>query len=135
MLLKDYRPYAMVIVKIKNNQFAIPFRHNINRHEHSYFYPTIEAPDKDGILRQGGLDYTKAIIIKSEDIWKHATIDTKEFNLIKSKDKVIAHQFELFINEYLNIIVRKSNNTNHPRDYFILKTSTLQYYHLELGIN
>jgi protein AbiQ len=134
VLQKMDRPYAMVVVKVKNNQFAIPFRHNINRREHSHFFPTIELRDENGIIRQCGLDFTKAMIIQSSDIWKQATIDTREFNAIKGKDRVIAHQFSLFVDEYLNAVARRLTDQNFPRDHFLLETSTLQYYHSELDL-
>jgi hypothetical protein len=134
ILHKDDRPYAIVIVKIDGKQFAIPLRHNISRNEHSHYFPTIEAPNEQGELQQCGLDYTKAVIIQSNEIWKNAQINSNEFKALKGKDLVISNQFKLFVKEYIEIVKRKYENKNYPRDYFILKTCTLQYYHSDLGI-
>ena len=137
ILHKDVRPYAMVIIKIKDQQFAIPFRHNIARHRHSHFYPTIEVLNVvTGQMEQAGLDYTKAVIIQSTDIdYKRIPrIDTAEFNSLKGKDTVIANQVKNFVEEYCHAVARQLSNQSLPRDYFLLQTSSLQYFHDKLGL-
>lgn len=124
---KYNRPYAMICIKIKNHIFAVPLRSNIN-HPHCYKTEII-----DNLVK--GIDYSKAVIITTNDLDKKniPKINQQEFNLLKGKDIIVANQFKKYIEEYISIVQKQNNNIplqNH--ESILVKYSTLQNYHTEL---
>lgn len=55
---KESRPYMVVLMKIENNTFAVPFRTNVS-HNNCYKFKTSTRPT-DSVT---GIDYTKAVIV------------------------------------------------------------------------
>lgn len=91
---KKDRPYHHLILSYKENQVVIPFRHHIS---HKYCYPT--SPIIDGKCQ--GLDFSKALIIDKQYISdKEATVDSKEYNIIKQNLYAIQIDFEKYVNLY-----------------------------------
>lgn len=116
ILSKESRPYACIEIQIEDKTFAIPFRHHI---KHSYcFHTTGEA----------GLDYTKAVIIESEDYIDSASpwVDTKEYRLLMKNERKITTEFIKYLKLYRNACNHKEN----PHYTNILSCSSLQYFDL-----
>ena len=84
ILIKENRPYIILIIELKNIKFAIPLRTTINVHK-KYCYITNKS-------KHSGLDFEKAIPIFNEK-WlsdkNFPTINQTEFNYIKFEEKKI----------------------------------------------
>lgn len=123
---KPDRPYMVLIVKIEDNTFALPFRTNIR---HNYCYKFVNSGrDTKSVT---GIDFTKAVIVnKSEYIGDTATIDNKEYVELSNKYFFIIKKFTTYLNGYLRYI-------KNGGDDFVAKKykyCTLKYFHKELGI-
>ena len=92
ILQKGNRPYLMVLISVDDITFAVPFRSHI-RHNFAYW------TDKEN---RCGLDFTKAVVILSEnDIAAHnVQIRQNEFNALKGKEYFITQKFATFIRHY-----------------------------------
>lgn len=123
---KTTRPYMVLLIKIDNNNFAIPFRTNI-RHKYCYKFKNSDR-DSSSVT---GLDYTKAVIVNDNSfIGDEATIDNKEYVELNNKYYFIISQFKKYISGYSEFI--KGNlNEFESRKY---QYSTLKYFHDELNI-
>ena len=120
---KEKRPYLILILTIKNIDFAIPFRTHI---KHNYCFKTIQHSDEEW----SGLDYTKSVIITENDIDnKISHIKPFEFSLIKQNIGKIKTEFKKYVEGY---ITTKKLNKELTEKY---KFSTLQNYHKELNIS
>lgn len=120
ILQKRTRPYACLQVTIDGITFAIPFRHHIS---HKYAFIT---------YGDCGLDYTKAVVISSDDYisLEPVQIEQAEFNAIKGKE----HRIQKGMADYLKLY-RKAMQYPANRHYdTIRRCSSLQYFHPELGI-
>lgn len=123
---KENRPYMVLLVKIKENTFAIPFRTNIN-HKSAYRFKSSGRDTKNST----GLDYTKAVVVNDcSYIGETATIDDKEFLELNKKYFFITKQFSSYVNGYYKYL-RGELNPYRANTY---KYSTLKYFHNELGI-
>lgn len=123
---KDNRPYMVILIKIKNNTFAVPFRTNVP-HNNCYKFKTSTRPSKSVT----GIDYTKAVIVnESEYIGEAARINDKEFVELNSNYKFIIKQFSKYVSDYIKYA--KGNNSYYASKKF--KYTTLKYFHSELGI-
>ena len=90
---KDNRPYMVVLIKIKNNTFAVPFRTNVP-HSNCYKFKKSTRPTNTVT----GLDYTKALVITRDDYidtTRYPEIDHKEFNYIKFKDQDVLFMYSI----------------------------------------
>lgn len=111
---KDTRPYACFTILVDGIQFAIPIRHHIH---HPYAFITIG---------DGGLDYTKAVVIEDPSYISStpAIIDTAEWNIIKANSNTIFYEFRKYFRQYL----RALKHPNNPRSQKIIRYSTLQNF-------
>lgn len=123
---KTTRPYMVLLIKIENNTYAIPFRTNI-RHKYCYNFKKSNR-DTQSVT---GLDYTKAVIVNDVNmISQKATIDNKEFVELNNKYYFIISQFKKYVFGYYDYVDGKLNEY-HSKKY---KYSTLRYFHKELNI-
>lgn len=124
ILIKDKRQYCIAIFEIENIKFAIPFRTNIN-HKYSYIFKDSPRSNKSG------LDFTKAVVITNvEFIGSETVIEDKEYSEFINKQKVIENRFKKFIKDYK----KWTTNPSYYRAENIIKFSSLQYFHKELGL-
>lgn len=123
---KDCRPYMVMLVKIENNIFAIPFRTNV-KHNNCYKFKNSTRPT-DTVT---GLDYTKAVIVNdSTYIGAEARINDREYTELNDRYGFILNQFRSYVKGYIDFI-------NGEKSYYNIKRyryTTLQYFHKELGI-
>lgn len=129
-LLKEKRPYCVLLLKIKHLTFALPLRSNLPTRE-GVGLITIEN-DKGGYK---GIDFSKAVIIPEKD-QKSYFLTTKvqlknktEYLEILNKDKVIAREFKKYLSGYITAM---KNNAVLDSKY---EHTTLQNYHKELKIS
>ncbi|WP_215193344.1 hypothetical protein [Exiguobacterium sp. s95] len=125
------RGYAVLVVKVKNIQFAIPLRSSMSI-DHKYNFTTKTSVNSKGKKVRHGLDYSKAVIITSQ-----AQVNEKIFYLKKKEDYLkikkqvdkIQMEFEKMIEKYIRAVLK--NDKNILREF---RYSTLQNYHEELGL-
>lgn len=124
---KNNRPYMVVLVKIKNNTFAVPFRTNVP-HNNCYKFKNSTRPTNSIT----GLDYTKAVIVnESKYIGQAARINDKEYTELSNNYKFIIRQFEKFVSDYIDFAMGKKGYYASKK----FKYTTLKYFHNELGIS
>ena len=127
MIKKESRPFLVLLIKIKDLTFAIPFRSNV-KHDYCYKFKNSTRYTKTSTA----LDFSKAIIIKEERYLENtATIDKKEYIELSSKFYFIFHKFEKFVYKYIQVI---SKFPKSSYEYKRMSFCTLQYFHKELGI-
>lgn len=123
---KDNRPYMVMLIKIENNTFAVPFRTNVP-HNNCYKFKTSTRPT-DSVT---GIDYTKAVIVNdSKYIGISARINDKEYTELNDNYGFIINQFQKFVSDYIKY-------ANSEKRYYASKKfryTTLKYFHKELGI-
>ncbi|GAD90098.1 hypothetical protein VHA01S_032_00480 [Vibrio halioticoli NBRC 102217] len=126
-VLEKNRGYGIVSITIDTLTYAIPLRSNMN---HSNGFKTISMKRGNKLI-WNGLDYSKALVVKQDDIEKTAfkLREQKEFNKIQLNKEKIQTEFEKYVSAYLEC-VKKGTSTKDKRFIF----STLQYFHSELGI-
>ncbi len=121
---KTTRPYMVLLIKLDENTFAIPFRTNIR---HSYCYKFKNSGRETSAVT--GLDFTKAVIINdSTYIGDFATIDNKEYIELSNKYFFIIKKFQKYVEGYIDYIKGKSNEFDAKK----YKYSTLEYFKDEL---
>lgn len=126
ILRKIDRPYMVIIVKIDNNTFAIPFRTNI-RHKSGFMF-TRTCRNTQCVT---GLDFSKSVIVNdSRYIGEETTIDNLEYTDLSNQIRFIIQRFTTYINGYKRYAAGKLNEFE-SRKY---KYTTLKYFHKELGI-
>lgn len=123
---KNNRPYMVVLIKIGNNTFAVPFRTNVS-HSNCYKFKKSTRPTNTVT----GLDYTKAVIVNdSKYIGAVARINDMEYTELSDNSAFIIKQFKKFVADYITY-------ANGKRNYYAekkFKYTTLKYFHDELGI-
>ncbi len=93
---KKERPYMVMLIKIENNTFAIPFRTNV-KHTACYRFRNSSRNTQTST----GLDYSKAVIINDNKyLGNAATIDNKEYVELNSKFYFIIQQFNSYLSGY-----------------------------------
>lgn len=123
---KGTRPYMVMLIKIGNNTFAIPFRTNLP-HNNCYKFKNSVRTTKTAT----GLDYTKAVIINDKNyIGAAAKIDDKEYVELNDRYGFIIKQFRKFVSDYIEYANGKDTFYNSKK----FKFTTLKYFHNELGI-
>lgn len=123
---KQNRPYMVMLIKIDNNTFAVPFRTNI-RHNNCYKFQQ-STRDTDSIT---GLDYSKAVIVNDPIyIGSPARINDKEYDELDRKHYVIIKRFQKYVNGYIDFVNGKRDKYSTKRYQY----TTLQYFHQELNI-
>lgn len=123
---KSDRPYMVMVVKIKGNIFALPFRTNI-RHNYCYkFVNTNRQTDADT-----GIDFTKAVIVNNTNyIGDATTIDNREYVELSNKYHFIINKFISYLNGYIKW-AKDGGSIYTDKKY---RFCTLKYFHSELGI-
>lgn len=111
---KENRPYYCIEVKVEGRTYAIPIRHHIN-HPLAFF-----------TVGDAGLDYTKAVVISGPDDISidKPRISTEEWNIIKSGEDTIFHEFRKYLRQYR----RAMKYPDNPRSSIFIRYSALQYF-------
>ncbi|MDR1941168.1 MAG: hypothetical protein LBQ47_02470 [Endomicrobium sp.] len=112
----------MLIVKIENLTFAIPFRSNI-RHKYAYMTDKVNAC---------GIDYSKAVVILNPnhiDTLRKPIIRPQEHRALRGKEYVICKDFSKYLKDY-----KEAFKNNFQRAGYLYRFSALQYFHKELGL-
>lgn len=123
---KKERPYMVMLIKIENNTFALPFRTNV-KHAACYRFKNSSRNTQSST----GLDYSKAVVIgDSKYLGNAATIDNKEYVELNNKYYFIMQQFKSYLGGYKKFINGELNKYEAKKYQF----STLKYFHNELGI-
>lgn len=121
------RPYMVMLIKINDNTFAVPFRTNI-KHKQSYKFKSTDRATNSST----GLDFTKAVIVNNISyIGTEARIGDKEYIELDTKHYIIIKRFKKYVDDYI-----KLKNSLLPQQVAVnYKYSTLKYFHRELGID
>lgn len=123
---KAERPYLVLLIKIEEHTFAIPFRSNV---EHTSCYKFKNSNRET--TSSTGLDYSKAVIITNNTyISDSATIDDLEYLELNKKYFFIIKQFKAYVNDYKKYVA----GTLNPYKCKKYKFTTLKYFHEELDI-
>lgn len=123
---KEERPYLVLLIKIDENTFAIPFRTNVD-HNSCYKFKNSQRETNSST----GLDYSKAVIVNNpEYISFPATIDNSEYIELNKKYFFIIKQFTSYVSDY-KLFVSGELNEYKSKKY---RYTTLKYFHEELGI-
>ena len=128
VLLKEERPYYVLILELDNLTYAILLRSHIT---HRYCYIADSSTGQNC-----GLDYSKAVIITDVDKYidpAPVTIRQYEFNVLKQQEYLIKRQFLSYIKAYKKEIQRRQKNPELPVS-LLCQYSTLKYFHNELKL-
>jgi len=126
-VLQKNRGYGVVSITINDLIYAIPLRSNLN---HTNGFKTISM-EIEGQIVWNGLDYSKALIVESDNIGT-TSFNTKyqeEFDKIQENKDKIKSEFEIYVSNYIKCVERGTSSTDRR-----FKFTTLQYFHSELGI-
>ena len=117
---KAGRPYIVLLVKINELIFAIPFRTNI-RHNCCYKFSNSNRKSKSVT----GIDFSKAVVITSDKYLGEITnIDDKEYLELNKKAYFVINKFEKYVNDYISYKKNGGNGYIEKR----YKYSTLIYF-------
>jgi protein AbiQ len=124
ILIKQQRPYYVLLLEINTVRYAIPLRSHI-KHADAFI--------ADG--KESGLDFSKAVIITDENdiLPAPVTIRQNEFHFLKQHENVIKLRFSAYVARYKKQIIHHIKNQQSPLPLFCTY-STLQYFHQELGL-
>lgn len=130
LLQKIERPYACLMIELRNYHICIPYRTHID-HTNSYRFK-LSVRSKSN---KSGLDFSKmAIVIDPQYIDKKpALIDKDEFNeTMINIDKIVSSALK-YVDTYIDHV--SDRNRIHEKEFLRkYKYSTLPYFHRELGI-
>lgn len=129
ILLKETRPYCVLLVKVKNLDFALPLRSNLPERE-GIGIKTIPNPDKEGRFK--GVDFSKAILLTDKSYLKTDRVQLKkksELLNIQGNERRIVREFKKYVSEY--ITAHKNGSTLDDK----FEYTTLVNYHTELKIS
>lgn len=121
LLLKESRPYLILVIEYKGLRFGIPFRTNI-KHRFAYKFKNTGRDTEFST----GLDFSKAVLIKDlKYLGRQGYVDQLERNELNSHYKEIKEKFSY----YLNNVIKSLNNEIKDK-YFAkqLSSSTLVYF-------
>ena len=116
----ESRPYLVLLVKIDELNFAIPFRSNIN---HKYCFKIFNNRN----LKEG-LDYTKAVVVEQEDIGGTAHLRPDTLPQVDQYIDIILRDFGNFLAKYKEISKKEQLNQTEQT---IMNNCTLKYFDLE----
>ena len=121
VLTKD-RGYGVIYLPVGEMIFALPLRSKLN---HPNGFKTVFVGKS-----WNGIDYSKALIVKKEDLEREAfkTRRNDEHLKIKKNKEKIKKEFFLYLEEYITSV--KAGGPMHRK----FKFTTLKYFHEELGI-
>lgn len=121
------RPYLVLVLKVENNTYAIPFRTNVS-HKACYRFKN-SSRDTHSFT---GLDYSKAVVVNDDRyIGTAAFIDEKEFLELNRKYYFIIKQFSAYVSGYKKYVAGELDDFSSKK----YRYSTLQYFHSEIGIS
>ena len=124
---KETRPYLVILFRIDNLNFALPFRTNIT-HKYGYRFKNSSRP-KDSV---SGIDFTKAVVIDEDKyIAEQTTIDNKEYIELDKNYYYIISKFEEYLHGYLEYINNPSSDAVSKK----YKYTSLKYFHKQLHIS
>ena len=124
---KAQRPYIVLLIKIENNTFGLPFRTNI-KHNSCYKFKYSSRPT-DSIT---GIDFSKAVVINDKTyIGDSAEIDNKEYVELNDRIAFIISKFKTYVKGYYTYVSGKASEYQANK----YKYTTLRYFHNELGIS
>lgn len=117
---KAGRPYIVLLVKINELIFAIPFRTNIR---HNYCYKFSNSNRKSNSVT--GIDFSKAVVITNDMYLGEITnIDDKEYLELNNKAYFVINKFKKYVNDY--ICYKKNGGNEYIEKRY--KYSTLIYF-------
>ena len=129
---KNNRPYNCLLVQSHYGYFiCIPYRSHIN-HKYAFKFKNSNRSKRT----DSGLDYSKIVIIqKSEYVGtSDAIVDQDEFNETRDNIEYIKCDAQQYIDNYVNYLLGKTTKYDKKKFERIYRYSTLQYFHIELGI-
>lgn len=121
ILTKTSRPYVVFLINLNNLTFAVPLRSHIT---HKYSIKTVGNK---------GLDFSKAVVINDNQRYisrRHAYIDNREYQIIMGQKWKIIQKMKDYIRKYKEAL----KNISIPANKILCDSSSLQYFHAELGI-
>ena len=123
---KINRQYVVLLLRIDDHTFAIPFRTNMN---HKYGYKFINSGRDTNTCT--GLDFTKVVLVDDEKLLgDDAIIDNKEYLELSQKHYFIRKKFIRYYDNYKKYLNGELNEYQSKPYIF----STLNYYKKELGL-
>jgi protein AbiQ len=129
ILIKEERPYYVLLLELDGLTYAIPLRTYIT---HPYCFL---ADRSDG--QKSGLDYSKAVVITDSSQYidpAPVTIRQHEYNFLKQREYLIKKQFSSYVASYKKEIRRRQKNPALPVST-LCRYASLKYFHNELGLN
>ncbi|ERK50264.1 type III toxin-antitoxin system TenpIN family toxin [Leptotrichia sp. oral taxon 879] len=121
ILNKENRPYVVFLLTLNNLTFAVPLRSNIS---HKYAIKTVGNK---------GIDFSKAVVINDRQKYisnKRVLIGSREYQIIMSQKWSITQKMANYIEKYKKAL----KNNSVPANKNLCNSSSLQYFHAELGI-
>ena len=113
----ENRPYLVLLVKIKNQTFGLPFRSNI-KHKYAFMI-------KNSRGLKEGIDFSKAVILQKDDIGRNARLKSGNLKEVQKHIDLIIKMFKNYLNKYIEACKTLKRNEYQER---IFKMSTLQYF-------
>jgi hypothetical protein len=128
ILKKPKRPHLVLILKIAQGTFAIPFRTSAHRPKtgrisHCFFFVKSGRKSLSTTGRIPALDFAKAVIVTEDDIGDVTRIDANEFKELQDHFREIETKFLNYLRYYVNSI-KTQTNLDAPE----IKYSSLQYF-------
>ena len=121
ILLKENRPYLLLLLEIDGIKYGIPFRSNI-KHRFCYKFKNSQRNSSFGT----GLDFSKSIVILDDSfLGNKATIDALELAELKSKYVFIKTKFCNYIRSFKRYLKGKIID---PTLVSLYGRSTLNYF-------
>lgn len=121
ILNKENRPYVVFLLTLNNLTFAVPLRSHIS---HKYAIKTVGNK---------GIDFSKAVVINDRQKYisnKRVLIGSREYQIIMSQKWRITKKMADYIKKYKEAL----KNNSVPANKILCNSSSLQYFHAELGI-
>ena len=128
ILKKPGRPHLVLILKIAQETFAIPFRTSAHRPKtgrvpHCFFFAESGRKSLSRTGRIPALDFAKAVIVTENDIGDVTRIDANEFKELQDHIHEIEAKFLVYLKHYVNSL-KTQTNLDSPE----VKYSSLQYF-------
>ena len=128
ILKKPERPHLVLILKIAQNTFAIPFRTSAHRPKtgrvpHCFFFAESGRKFLSTTGRIPALDFTKAVVVTENDIGDVTRIDANEFKELQDHFHEVEAKFCVYLRYYVNSL-KTQTNLESPE----IKYSSLQYF-------
>lgn len=116
------RPYVYVSIKVKDNNFLLPLRSNLN-HPNGFHAPSSKSAN-------AGIDYSHALILPESSYIKNRTdLDREQYDYIKDNYDTIKSEFVSYLKDYIR---KEKKGIAHKVGKF--KNSTLLNFNKELGL-